>query len=160
MRQVFSNRNLSPKSRRLIENLEVRMRETEGSHCKWVSCAPDQLFYNKRYSRTQSQTPKDIIEVVNSRDTKGVDILNLMIKYGYGHRAAGQETTTRDLVFNFFKALGAQSLTLFDTSCSVVVPPTPDFNTTAYIKDTEARGALGGTSDPKGLRAMQRDSGF
>ena len=137
---------LTPERMEQMKAMDAGLKKTRGRHCKAVTCAPSQLFYNKTYSRNASEKPlRSIIEVVNSGVTKGVDLLGLMIKYGFGRYKDGFESTTRDLVFKFFKALGVAHLIVFDASCSVIVKVSPDFDTERYEKETESVYALGGT---------------
>ena len=137
---------MSPDFAQKIKDLDAGMRKTEGAHCDAVTCPPNQLFYNKRYFRETESSHRNIIEVVNSEYVKGVDLLNLMIKHGFGRRVGDKDTITRYEVFKFFQALGAHSLTVFDTTCSIVESePGIEFDTAAYIRETEAMGALGGT---------------
>jgi len=124
--------------------MDAGLKETMGRHCRAVTCAPSQLFYDKEYSQTASEKVM-IIEVANSDVTKGVDLLKLMIKYGFGRYNRGLESTTRDFVFQFFKALGATELIVFDGSCSTIVKVNPEFDTEQYKKETESVYALGGT---------------
>ena len=131
-----------------IKDLDAGMRKTEGAHCDAVTCPVNQLFYNKRYLRKTDSSHLDIIEVVNFDYLKGVDLLNLMIKHGFGRRAGDNDTTTRDDVFKFFQALGATNLTVFDTTCSYVESQSGvQVDTVAYLRETEAMGALGGTEN-------------
>ena len=93
-------------------------------HCTTVPCAPNQPLYDKVYYREASASQRFIIEVVNFETTGESDLLNVMISNGFGqHKPGYGDTIARSEIIDFFKVLGAKSLTIFEAACTSVFNP-------------------------------------
>jgi len=95
-------------------------------HCTTVPCAPSQPLYDKVYYREASASQR-VIEVVNFETTGDAgesDVLKVMINNGFGqHKLGYGDTIARSEIIDFFKVLGAKSLTIFEAACTSVFNP-------------------------------------
>ena len=87
-----------------------------GEHCGLVVCSPDQLFFNKLYTRSDDDDGLYVLGVPVLRD---VNLLPAMFKVlGLSLSRWPRIPVYRQDVFRFLSVLGARTVTLHDMSCS------------------------------------------